>query len=411
MAKRGSSLSISLLLPFPDESSDCDATSPETSAGYMHCEVDEGEMQNVDNAYMSARAFAIVAQDALALRDRARVGVISRPVARTLLPTVANLLAAIATRPEWAKHALMLRTRLPIEGDLGRCRFGAQFTGSPNQQPQIIDVRPHGITLVAAILQVVFELAHQGGSWSPGTRSAGCPSISPRWPAAIYAAAKACKCGSVVRFAVERGIEPGALGGEELEHWADAYMASGHSYSRTTVVKHLFRKAIFDAGLNLLMPELSRRKRSTYGIPIRLFPPALRAEVEAKMRYKQAEFVADAKGKRTKLRPESARTVTQALGRIYGYGMAHGPQINSLDDLVSRAVITAYADFCINERKLRPNPVRCALGAVRAAYAQFRGVDLPWFRTLLMSMPHESDKTIVRRKAGALRLLQHFSEH
>ena len=43
--------------------------------------------------------------------------------------------------------------------------------------------------------------------------------------------------------------------------------------------------------------------------------------------------------------------------------------------------------------------MRCALGAVRAAYSQFRGVDLPWFKTLLMSMPSESPKTIVHRKA------------
>jgi integrase len=147
------------------------------------------------------------------------------------------------------------------------------------------------------------------------------------------------------------------------------------------------------------MPNLSRRRRSTYGIPLRHFPPALRAEVEEMMCFKQAEFVADVKGKRTRLRAASARTVVQALGRIYGLSVRQGRPVATLDELVSRPVINAFADSCLNERKLRPDPVRCALAAVRAAYEQFRGVDLPWFRNLLMSMPKETAKTIGKRKA------------
>jgi integrase len=223
------------------------------------------------------------------------------------------------------------------------------------------------------------------------------PEIPVSWQA-IYKAVRARKCGKVVAYAVENSLEPGAFGDTELEQWAQAATAAGLSYSRSKVIRHLFRKAVFDAGLNTVMPALSRRQRSTYGIPVRDFPPALRAEVEEMMRFKQADFVAEAKGKRTKLRPDSARKVTQALARIYGHSVRHGRQIATLDELVSQPVITAFADFCINERKLRPDPVRSVLAAVRASYSQFRGLDLPWFRTLLMSFPRESARTIVRRK-------------
>jgi integrase len=312
---------------------------------------------------------------------------------------VANLLTAIAAQPEWARHAPMLRT---TAGHLGEMLGQPADRMRVDQLPSLVTSfkdylqgRGYKRNAVRSYLHYLRLLIRAAGEL--GAKLV--PSEIPIAWQAIYAAAKACKCGSVVRFAVESGIEPDAFGDEQLDRWAQAYMVSGHSYSRSIVVRHLFRKAIFDAGLNSVMPRLSRRQRSTYGIPVRQFPAALRAEVEAMMRFKQAEFVAEAKGKRTKLRPASARTVTQAVGRIYGYGRSHGHQINSLDDLVSRPVIAAFADFCINERKLRPDPVNCALGAVRAAYQQFRGVDLPWFRNLLMSMPTETAKTIVKRKA------------
>ena len=396
---RRSTSYISLFLAFPDGSAERCAIPHESSGSYMQSAIDKGEMQNVHNAYMCTHAFAIGTQDALKLRDRARVCVISQPAARIPLRTMANLLAAISGRPEWAKHEPMMRTTAGHLSEMLRLPANAvPVDRLPSMVARFKDHlqgRHHRRNAVRSYVYYLRLLIRAAGEL--GAKAAP-PEIPLTWQA-IYGSAKACKCGSVVRYAVEHRLEPAAFGDEELDGWAEAAIAAGRSYSRSKVVKHLFRKAIFAAGLNTLMPRLSRRQRSTYGISVRLFPPALRAEVEEMMRFKQADFVAEAKGKRTKLRPESARTVTQALGRIYGLSVLQGRQITTLDELVSRPVITAFADFCINQRKLRPDPVRCALGAVRAAYSQFRGVDLPWFRTLLMSMPRESAKTIVRRKA------------
>lgn len=92
MAKRKFPPSISLLLPFPDEVAERGGNPREGSTFYMHCELDKSEIQNVHNAYMSTQALAIGTQDALALRDRARIRVLSQPAARTPLPTLADLL-------------------------------------------------------------------------------------------------------------------------------------------------------------------------------------------------------------------------------------------------------------------------------------------------------------------------------
>lgn len=389
---------ISSFLPFPHDSADCLANSRENSVFYMQSEVDEGEIQNVHNGYMSTAGFVIDTQDAMVLRDRARLRVMSQASAHNQPRTLADLLVTISCRQDLAKQEAMMRTTAghvtemlaapPDEVPVSQLRV---LVSRFKEYLQGHSFRRNSVRSYLNYLRVLIKVADELG-WSMPH-----PEIPAPWRA-IYNVARTRNCGSVVRYAVEHSIEPAAFGDKELERWANAAMAAGRSYSRTTVVKHLFRKAIFDEGLNTLMPTLTRHRRNTYGVPVRLFPPALRTEVEAMMRFKQAEFVADAKGKRTRLRAASARTVVQALGRIYGYAVAHGHEINTLDDLVSRSTITAFADWCINERKLRPAPVQCALGAVRAAYEQFRGVDLPWFRTLLMSIPKETAKTIVKRK-------------
>jgi integrase len=390
---------ISSFLQFPHDSADCLANSRENSVFYMQSEVDESEIQNVHNAYMSTAGFVTDTQDAMVLRDRARLRVMSQASAHNQPRTLADLLATISGRQDLAKQEAMMRTTAghvtemlaapPDEVPVSQLRA---LVSRFKQYLQGHSFRRNSVRSYLNYLRVLIKVADELG-WSMPH-----PEIPAPWRA-IYSVARTRKCGSVVRYAVEHSIEPAAFGDEELERWAEAAMAAGRSYSRTTVVKHLFRKAIFDEGLNTLMPTLTRHRRNTYGVPVRLFPPALRTEVEAMMRFKQAEFVFDAKGRRTRLRAASARTVVQALGRIYGYTVAHGHPIDTLDELVSQATISAFADGCLNERKLRPDPVRCALGAVRAAYAQFRGVDLPWFRNLLATMPRESEKTIVRRKS------------
>ena len=390
---------ISLFLEFPDGAAERCAIPQESSGSYMQSEVDKGEIQNVHTAYMNTAGFVIDTQDAMVLRDRARLRVMSQASAHNQPRTLADLLATISGRQDLAKQEAMMRTTAghvtemlaapPDEVPVSQLRV---LVSRFKEYLQGHSFRRNSVRSYLNYLRVLIKVADELG-WSMPH-----PEIPAPWRA-IYSVAKTRKCGSVVRYAVEHSIEPAAFGDEELERWADATMAAGRSYSRTTVVKHLFRKAVFDAGLNTAMPTLTRHQRNTYGVPVRLFPPALRREVEVMMRFKQAEFVADAKGKRTRLRAASARTVVQALGRIYGYAVAHGHEINTLDDLVSRSTITAFADWCINERTLRPDPVRCALGAVRAAYSQFRGVDLGWFRNLLAMIPQESEKTIVKRKA------------
>lgn len=390
---------ISLFLEFPDGAAERCAIPQESSGSYMQSAIDESEIQNVHNGYMSTAGFVIDTQDAMVLRDHARPRVMSQASAHNQPRTLADLLATISGRQDLAKQEAMMRTTAghvtemlaapPDEVPVSQlrvlvCRFKQYLQGH--------SFRRNSVRSYLNYLRVLIKVADELG-WSMPH-----PEIPAPWRA-IYSVARTRKCGSVVRYAIEHSIEPAAFGDEELERWANAAMAAGLSYSRSKVVKHVFRKAVFAAGLNTLMPGLSRRLRSTYGIPLRHFPPALRTEVEEMMRFKQAEFVADAKGKRTKLRPESARTVTQALGRIYGLSVRQGRQVATLDELVSRPVITAFADFCLNERKLRPAPVQCALGAVRTAFEQFRGVDLPWFRNLLMGVPTETAKTIVKRKA------------
>ena len=259
MAKRRCSRSISLLLPFPDDTTESGDDARETSAFYMHCELDKGEIQNVHNAYMSTHAFAIDAQNAPVLRDDARVLVITAPAALTPVRTVTDLLAAISTRPEWAKHQSMMRTTVGhLTTMLGQAADAIPVGGLPPMVAKLKDYlyarhyRRNAARSYIHYLRLLIRAAAELGA------KAVPPEIPAGWQP-VYAAAQACKCGSVVRFAVEKGIEPGAFGDAELERWAEAVMAAGLSHSRSKVVKHLFRKAVFNAKLNTLMPGLTRR--------------------------------------------------------------------------------------------------------------------------------------------------------
>ena len=224
------------------------------------------------------------------------------------------------------------------------------------------------------------------------------PEIPPEW-STIYGVARRKGCGAIVRYAIENGKRPTEFGDAELDAWGSAATAAGRTYGHTTTSKHLFRRAVFEAGLASLMPRLSRREHQTYAIPVAQFPTQLRTEVEDMIAWKQADFIPGAGvARRTKLRDVSANNVRTTLGRLYGHAQGRQMRPTNLEELAAQDIIVSYIDWYINQRKLRPAPLRSALGAVHAAITQYRAVNLPWFSELLNSIPKEPKSAIRKRK-------------
>lgn len=196
--------------------------------------------------------------------------------------------------------------------------------------------------------------------------------------------------------------DPSEITIEALEQWEDSKIQQGTYHTSARRARNRFVRFLHRAGWTSLNPPGMQNKEN-YGIPVRLLAPGLRGEVEALLKWKQAEF-APGRPKKGKIRPVSAQKLREFFGELAGYAInICGVQPKSLHDLLQQELVTKFVGWIINERAVRTRSFRCSIGMLFAAiryYPACAPLDLDWLKKLIDSIPAEDESERKQRKAG-----------
>ncbi len=208
---------------------------------------------------------------------------------------------------------------------------------------------------------------------------------------------------SLVRFAIVRGKTPAMFSDADLQNWGDTMIQRGRQYKTIRMAKSWFRKAVVDAGLEHLLPNLNLHPQpADYGVRTCDMPEPLRGELLELLRWKQARF-ARGRPQRGRLRPASAILLEKYVGRLYGFAknVAGNSNISTLMDLVTPEIMESFVDWSLNERKVSSESLRTLsmlYSAVRF-HPKYKDHNWKWFGELFAELPEDEESERKQRKA------------
>jgi integrase len=267
--------------------------------------------------------------------------------------------------------------------------------------------KPHSIRSYRGFIRILVNKAKDLG-WGPGRLE-----IPDCWKP-ILSAVKADGGTKIVRYAIRLGISPSKFSDDDLAVWAETLLAEGRSYLYVHNLKSRFRR-IVTSRYAKQFPQLSKPSSAfqQYGVPLRDFPSALRADVMSLLKWKQADF-APGRPRKCHHRAVTAIRLKDTIVRLYGFvttvnhGNGHGryhvgeSRITSLPALVTRESVTAWVDWCINERKNKGSHVTGDLALIYAAmryYPLYKDYDFAWLGKLILEIPEDPESGITESKA------------
>lgn len=261
--------------------------------------------------------------------------------------------------------------------------------------------KPASVKSYRNYLNRLFHRAEKAG-WVPPNVT-----LSPEWQriADLMPRASATQ---IVRFAHRIGKTFATLSDDDLKSWRMERVSAGHSLSSAEIECSRFRAAIARAGLALQFPLVKQRDRR-YGMSLEKMHPALRAEVEEVLEWKQNDFELD-RPANAQIRPISAKRLQDLFGQIAGYvtnideRSDEKREVRSLRDLVTRENIVNFVSWMKNKRKAKGQSLSTGLGMVYAAlryHPKHKKLDLAWFDNLLDRLSSSADpqETVDARKA------------
>ena len=217
----------------------------------------------------------------------------------------------------------------------------------------------------------------------------------------------------IINFGIARGKSPSNFNDDDLNNWAHMMLAQGKCYEYIRRLPHDFRRVLLKAGLAEKIPGIFRNWKPAppYFVPLRMFPPELRQEVLALLKWKQAPYVQTRRKKR--LRPISARNLQNVITRLYGFVVNVRPQledsavtteprvIRTLSDLVTLDSISAFTDWWLNVRHGKGRSLVVKWGMLCAAlkeHPSYKDHEFGWFDDLIMGIPFEPESSRRERK-------------
>lgn len=236
----------------------------------------------------------------------------------------------------------------------------------------------------------------------------GCLSQNAEIPEAwqpIFTAAKEGGCQQIVLYAIRQGIlSPSQFSNRNLDRWGEVLIIRKRQRSYVTWLKNHFRAVIRMHGLTQLLPLLSPQRNYPYGIPTESMPPKLQQEIRDILAFKQAMW-APGRPRRARQRPVTASGLEGEFSGLYGFAVRFlGISVGSLQELVSEKVITGFAGWLINERKIFRRSVIQILSSIHAGvryHPAYTGVDFKWLKELIATIepePHSERQERKRRK-------------
>ena len=245
-------------------------------------------------------------------------------------------------------------------------------------------------------LSLIVRTAREFG-WEPQG-----PYIPDAWKAIVGAMPPDSSAHSICRYAIRQGKAPSDFCDADLDEWEKRAVAHGRSYRYTKHAKGKFRHAIRDSGLAGQLSGVSFVLQAPpYGVSLSSFPAKLRAEVEALLKWKQEKF-APGRPRKQRLRPISARNLTAAITRLYGFvTRVQKRKVTTLVALVTEESVASFISWALDERRLKASGLTTSLGTLAAAIRwnpKYAAQDFSWFRRLLSQVQPDLESTKMSRK-------------
>lgn len=226
------------------------------------------------------------------------------------------------------------------------------------------------------------------------------PAMPDEWsklmPATLHS-----NCVAALKYFASQGRLPSAVTEEDLEAWVRTRMVEhGRSYEDSRRKANSFRRVLVSAGFTANLSTRATMPR--YGTPRNLLPEALRRELDAVLKWKQATF-APSRPRKAQIRAITAKTVQRDFCELYGFAtnIRKCVGISTIQNLVTEDIVTAYVVFLLDDRGVKASTVDSNLSRVCAAlryYPAYKEVDFTWIRKLLESLPASDEEAIRRRK-------------
>jgi hypothetical protein len=164
------------------------------------------------------------------------------------------------------------------------------------------------------------------------------PEVEGAWEQIRGVTVKKLGCSRIILYAVRNGLIPSEFTEVHIANWRAAAIEDGRSAGYLADSTARFRKAVREAGLTSLLPQLvfSEHDEMFYGLPLSRFPEPLRTQVLEMLSWKTAEF-SPGRPRRAKNRPISAKCLRWVLSRMVGFIVKiKGGTVTSLQELLSR---------------------------------------------------------------------------
>jgi hypothetical protein len=233
--------------------------------------------------------------------------------------------------------------------------------------------------------------------WTPQS-----PEVPEPWKPILAAAGKEKGCAGVVRYAIRKGKPPLEFTDDDLSAWGMMMLNLKRSHWYVQRVKRNFRRLLSECRFAQQFPGISFRSGDPkYAIPLRSFPPQLRAEVEALLKWKQDVFV-PGRPQKARVRAISAKELEGVITQLYGYMIKAEPRnrVSSLLELVTEKWVNGFIAWLLNERKIQGESLIPRLGRLRAAmkHPMYKTRDFGWLSALLLTIPQSSESERLERK-------------
>jgi hypothetical protein len=116
------------------------------------------------------------------------------------------------------------------------------------------------------------------------------PQLVAAWREVREVVKEAVGCKRVVDYAMARRILPRDFTEAHLAEWGQAAVDTGFVYEYVRIIKARFRRLIFEAGLNQMIPGIRPPFDNSYGVAFDELPNPLHDQVIDLLKWKMAEF-------------------------------------------------------------------------------------------------------------------------
>jgi hypothetical protein len=216
-------------------------------------------------------------------------------------------------------------------------------------------------------------------------------------------------CRMVIQWAIELRGSPEELNDGDLNTFCRSQHERGESSSRANEWLNQFRRWVRRTGLSERFPSMASLKLAMqYGLRQAEWPDGFKEEVEALLRWKQADF-APGRPRDGRHSIATAKKLRGFICLLAGYTVnIYGTDITTVSCLVTEEIISSFCSWSINERQKNGAAFKSELSTLHATvrhYPKYKGLDVSWFPALLKSIPLAPETEALDRKVN--RILPH----